>query len=859
MLQAVQESLNASNWSDAEQLTAKLADGVANATTLFQNHTGALLHGLMEVASAPSVAPGARHMAIETLVTYCESEPKTVRKVPNFSTTFLRLLFEYTLNPVFSDDWDNTGVNHDEEDLEEENDDAVGSFAIDRVASALGGRKLEALAQQLFVENIQSPDWKRRNAALLLITYLAEGMATVLEKHLGHIVQMALHALRDETKYVRASALDCLTQMSGDFAPTMQEQMSHSVLPAVIVCLRDSVPAVATRAARCLDSFFDQCEESEDETDTRFLNLFENYVEEMCVSLVTLLKQTSLQFVREDCLGALSSVISACKGLLRPYVSHLVPVFQEVLAMPDSPETVTMKCRAIECTTLLASGVGRESFGPYAHDMCVYLRDLLNHLAGNSKSDDMRLRYVVRGWTCMADCLREEVTPYMDLLMPVLLSMMNSDCDTEVETAEVGDDDDDDEDEKDVTTMRVVVPGVGVRKVKLHTGLIEEKDLAASVVSSMLSYLGKHLGPHLPSITESAINLVGFQSDPSIRESGALILDGVMDACDPAQRAELAVSVMPPLLNQFSEEDDLDASSAMSVVISRCIDDTPALVTPETVGSISEKIFGVLKRAMESRTDSLKSQIDENDEDELDRLKEEEKEADNLICDTCSLLDRILERAGTVFAPLFMSMYIPVLEQMLQPTEKDVMVVQGLGLLCGLVEHTPSHVADLIPTIVESAVGFAQGRKDPHVLQSAFYLMNQLLQYFDQNQSPLTQQFVQRVLDIFTRYISVHHKEEYEDTTCNAISMGTTLLTLHYRLLSAPELTQTLNHVVNSLPAGGDETEACRVHERVTMWVLQNHPVLQGDAAQANAIVMRLKTAEEEMINESTRAQLARM
>ncbi|RNF01772.1 karyopherin beta [Trypanosoma rangeli] len=860
MLQVVQDSLNASNWDDAEKLTGKLADGVANAAGLFAGHTSALLQGLMEVASTPSVGAGARHMAIEALLTYCESEPRTVRKVPHFSASFLQLLFEYTLNPEMPDDWDEKGINLDGEDLEDDKDDTVGSSGIDRLASALGGRKLDALAQRLFMENIHSPDWKRRNAALLLITYLAEGMATVLEKHLEQIVQMVIPAVQDEVKYVRASALDCLTQMSSDFAPKMQEQLSHAIVPAVMRCLSDSVPAVATRAARCLDSFFDQCEESESEDDTLFIKLFESYIEGLCVSLVTLLKQTSHGFVRDDCLGALSSVISTCKGLLKPYTSHLVPVFQEILAMPEIPETVMMKCKAIECTTLLACGVGREVFAPYAHDMCNYLRDLLNHLARGSKDDDMRLRYVLRGWTCMTDCLREEVTPYLDIVMPVLISMMNVECDTEVENAEVGDDDDDDEDEDGkVTTMRVVVPGVGVRRIKLHTGLIEEKDLAASVVSAMLSYVGKNLGPHLPQIMESAVKLISFQSDSSIRESGALILDGVMDAYDSTGRAQVAVSVMPPLLNQFAEEDDLEASSAMSVVISRCIDDAPTLVSPETVNSISEKILGVLQRAMESRTESLQSQLDENDDDELDKLKQEEEEADALIRDTCDLLDKMLERASAVFAPVFNTTFIPVLQRMLEGNEKDVMVARGLALLCSLVEHAPDHVASLVPTIVGSVINFAQRHGDADVLQSAFYLMNLLLQYFEHHEYPATQQFVQQVHGIIVRYLAVQRKEEYEDATCNVISTAVTLLSLYYQLLPEHEQTQMLARVVNSLPAGGDKTEACRVHERVMMWVVQRHPLLKGDETQAKAILLRLQAANGDVLSESTRAQLAHM
>ncbi|KAG8343672.1 hypothetical protein TRVL_05497 [Trypanosoma vivax] len=863
MLQAVQDALNESNWNDAEQLTAKLADGVSHSAALFDGHTAQLLQGLMEVASTPSVASGARHMAIETLLSYCESEPKTVRKVPNFSTSFLQLLFEYTVNPSLPDDWDVKGVNPDEDDLDDESDDSVGSSGIDRLSSALGGRKLEALAQHLFSTNIQSPDWKRRNAALLLITYVAEGMSSVLEKHLESIVRAVLPALRDDMKYVRASALDCITQMSTDFAPQLQEKLSHIVLPEVMACIKDPIPAVATRAVRCIDSFFDRCEEDDDEEPAEYIQQFEVYVEELCVSIVTLLQQTAHKFVREDCLGALSSIISTCKGQLKPFVNSLVPVFQEVLATPDAPEIIQMKCKAIECTTLLACGVGRECFGAYAEHMCNYLRDLLQHLANGDNKDDMRMRYVMRGWTCMTECLKEDVVPYLQVVLPVLLYMTNMECDMEVENAEVGEDDASEDDNQaengEVSTMRVVVPGVGVRKVKLHTGLIEEKDLAASVLSAMLSYLGKHLGPHLPAIAESAVKLLGFQSNSSIRETGALILDGVLDAYEPHERTHLAVAIMDPLLNQYAVEDELDASSAMSIVVSRCIDCAPALVSKETVNAISEKVLGVLLRAMENREGSLQSQVGENDEDELDRLQEEEEEADTLICDTCDVLDKMLERAGDVFAPVFTVQFAPVLAKMLNSAEKDSMVTCGLSLLCGLVEHAPNHVAGFIPTIVTSCIEFARNRKNHDLLQSAFYLMNVLLQYFEHHPHAAAQEFIVEVNNVLIHYMSAQHTSDYEQTTCNALSAAVTFLSAFHTTLPGPQVTQILGCVVNNLPAGGDEVEARRVHERVLMWVVQQHPLLHGMESCGQEIVARVRRASQDMLNEATQNQLQLM
>lgn len=243
----------------------------------------------------------------------------------------------------------------------------------------------------------------------------------------------------------------------------------------------------------------------------------------------------------------------------------------------------------------------------------------------------------------------------------------------------------------------------------------------------------------------------------------------------------------------------------------------------------------------------------------MDKLRGEEEEAEVLISDTCELLGKMLERAGAVFAPVFKSTFIPVMHSMLQPNEKDALVTCGLGLLSSLVEHTPDHVADLIPTAVERVVGFAQHSKDADVLQSCFYLMNVLLQYFGSHDYPTTQQFVEQALDIFTRYMAAAPGEDYADATCNAVSMAVTLLSLYFRLLSPQQLAQTVSCVVGSLPTGGDKIEARRVHGRLLAWVVQGHSVMQTDAALAQTIVGRLRSAAEDVLDEETRAQLANM
>uniref|UniRef100_A0A0A9WNM7 Importin subunit beta-3 n=1 Tax=Lygus hesperus TaxID=30085 RepID=A0A0A9WNM7_LYGHE len=197
-------------------------------------------------------------------------------------------------------------------------------------------------------------------------------MSTVLKSKLPTLVNAVVPLVQDEVKYVRANALNCLSQLSTDFAHSLQSDLHAIVLPPVILALRDNVPHVAGCAARCLDAFFDSVvDDDDDEPDCGAP--FVTYVAQICQDCVALLKMTSLNFVREATLGALSSLTSTCKALLSPYVDELVPIYQQVLSMPDTPELAEIQCKAIECVTLLACGVGKDRFAPYAKSVCDYL------------------------------------------------------------------------------------------------------------------------------------------------------------------------------------------------------------------------------------------------------------------------------------------------------------------------------------------------------------------------------------------------------------------------------------------------------------------------------------------------------
>ncbi len=57
-----------------------------------------------------------------------------------------------------------------------------GQESLDRLALALGGNTVAPLASSLLPTLLQDPDWKKRHAALICISQIAEGCVKVLVK-----------------------------------------------------------------------------------------------------------------------------------------------------------------------------------------------------------------------------------------------------------------------------------------------------------------------------------------------------------------------------------------------------------------------------------------------------------------------------------------------------------------------------------------------------------------------------------------------------------------------------------------------------------------------------------------------------
>ncbi|CAJ1032551.1 Importin repeat, putative [Leishmania lindenbergi] len=870
MLGVIEAYLNQGEWESVESMLEATVDGISSSISLFQHDAENLLGLMMQVAAAPQVDAGARHMAVELMLTYCEEVPKTVRKVPQFASSFFELLFQYTLNPDYGADWDITGRDKDEDDLEENSDLVIGSSGLDRISNALGGRKLQKTAQALFTQNINSSLWQHRNAAVLLICYAGEGMRTVFASQLPSLVQMIVPHVKDESKYVRANTLDCLAQLSQDFTPELQMKVHGAILPAVVAALRDDVSRVATCAANCLDSFIDSVTGDEEEDDDEdgldeFRAILHPYIELMCGDCLAMIRGTQHYFVREAALGVLSSVSSTCKSMLLPYVEELVPVYQEMLSLPDAPEAMKTKCKAIECVTLLACGVGRDAFAKYAHDVCNYLRQLC---AGGLTNDDPRTRFVMRGWTCMVECLKDQAQPYLSTVIPILLNMMSMECDMEIANVGVGEGGGDEDLPDGVEKMRFVIPGVGERVVTIHTSLIEDKELASNVVFAMLKDLGVGLAPYFHDIAIAAIGQLTFIAGEAIRESGASMLDEILkcyeEMKDPAAQ-QLAEVALPKLMEALGEESENSVMEMILRAIGRCVSVHPAIMSPTNTALVCDKVMAALEVVVKRRNECLEKRATENDEDELDALEVEDEEVQATISSICDLIGTLLAASKEVFAEPFLAKAFPVLGEWLQSSTDEFYMTRAASILCDFVTHAPQSIIPSLPQICTSSLTIASSSSDDALLQSDFYLMNVIVQLLGSH--PTTNMVVNggeyavHVQQVTDKYFASNlvNEEEYTHCTCNAISLYVSLLNFFGTTALQQVATAMLTVVGKALPAKDDEVEARRIHDVVLEWVTNHHPVLQALPGSETGFLTCVKAAGPSCLSEEAKQYLANM
>lgn len=820
--------------------------------TYFQDVYPPLLEAMYNCASNNSLDSDARHMAIGCIMSL-GGKCKAVKNNSAFVKKVFDLLFQYMLHPEMDADWEATYEK--EEDEEKTTDFDAGAQGCDRLAHIIKGKAMEQLAAPCIMQNVSSDNWKARAAALTLLTYVFEGAAKSFVAHLDMIVkQVIVPRISDPHPYVRYCAIQCVAQLSSDLCPAFQEKYGGLVLPLVAEKLAGSTPEcprIMTLAACTINTFFDELDNSkpdDEEEDNRILPEEQRYastrfadpfLQPVCGALFTALQGPKPVFVHSECLAALSSVIQLYEARVKPFTDQIVQCCGHFLQYAGTgPDATLIRCRAIECTTLTGSYVGKQFF-PQSHQVCTYLLDLLE---SGLEQNDMRLRYVLRGWTCMVECLGPDVLQYLSKVMRPLLNIAQSNVDAERIEKEVGDEELQDTDE--IKHVRICVPGKGEQILRMHTGLIEDKDLAVTILLNFTEELKGAMHPYLGELTNTALPLLKFQAMSETRESAAEMLRSLVTVVEKSDERnnldQYICHVVPALFEAIDEEAEQGTVQVMLGALSGILSKASPGILPDGIAVEAARMMHEIYELSVKSIEQLQTENAEDEEEKEEKDGAIEEEAD-LLQDCATCIGQLLRIVPT-FNQIFEERFLPMTATLLNPAHEITHHKIAIHLLCEFVEHS-QNVAAHLPNAVNTFMGFAQ-HADPDVAQAAMFGLCMTVEAAAKlPRSENIATFINNTSSLTRRFLS-HGNAKIEDwlgVTINCVSAALRIIKHFGDAVDAHKLFESCaNHF--PISEEDDEVEAARIHDLLAQWCCTpDHPILGAQSPYRQRTVQMLK------------------
>lgn len=866
-LQSIQDTLNQGLEDDSVTLLGDLCSVVESTPDLFKTCLTPVLEAMMQIAACPMTGP--RAVAIEAMNLMVTSNTKAVKKIDGFCRSFVQLLFNNMLAPTIADNWDIT-ASDEAEDIEEDDDFHIAATSIDQVVSALGDKYIAPFIQELVAANISHEDWHRRHAAIMLVTYTAEGLRDSFLAHMEFVVNTVAQQANDSNKVVRFAVYQCLNQLSNDFAPDLQTKLHATVLPILIAGTTESIPRLQHVALGGIASFVDEAEPGEDDEDF-VAKLLAPYIDKLMECVSSCAAGSQYHYVKEMSLRALASVIAVSKENVVPYISKIVPFCQNILSMnedvPNKKEVRMLKCCAIECTTLVASAVGYANFQEFAHPVCDFLCGLMNQ---NLESDDMRLGYCLRGWTNMVDCLGAHVLPYLPVVIPSLMKLALLDCDLEIADYNVGDDLDDEEEEeeeegKKKETVEKVLMCINNKEVivKFKSDQIEDKRSAINIVFEILKGLKGNMKDYFTQIEAVANDCLEFCANGSIRTRGAELmvemLSAIEEAC-PGELVEFSTRCCNALMKCVATEREFSLLGDFLKAFARFLPYVQDRLNEEEVHTFSRLLTEVVKESIKRRNQLLASRAEnaeELDEEDLEDIEAAVESEEMLVDSDVSQMVEALLKAIPGYTPMFEAEFLPLIGTMLSndiaSDKHTAMMYLSIFIEYGANCAAVNHLADFCPVFLNTV-----DSDNATIAHHSFNGLRAILAlcaraYTQPHEGSLD--FANSAIDKVKRFLNGQRcrKEDFGGARNNACSAAMTFIEF-YGEFSPANATDALRNVVACVPLNDDdEIEAKNVHRKLVQMVAGQHPLTQDLAA---SIIGKVKSAPTDCLDDETTAAL---
>lgn len=241
----------------------------------------------------------------------------------------------------------------------------------------------------------------------------------------------------------------------------------------------------------------------------------------------------------------------------------------------------------------------------------------------NMDRNDPQRSYLLSAWQRICLKMKERFAPYLNEIMPSVLSMASLKPSMGIEGAG-------DANIEDVLN-EVKPDSKGERRANIMTDEIEEKDTAIQMLIVFVEELGAGCVDYIPQISQILLGLTEFSASENIRNSAAGALPALVKCfkeANPhnvAQMHELAKQYSNNIIQAMESETETDCLVCQAQAIKEIVEEAgPGLLQPESVTQFSDKVFEFIRQSENRIQENTKYEKDNMQGEEEDQLDEED-------------------------------------------------------------------------------------------------------------------------------------------------------------------------------------------------------------------------------------------
>ena len=774
-----------------------------------------------------------RSAAVEVLVTFIQRAPGIVKKdntvVVDICQTAMQLTYDVDYKEEL-DEW-----TKDMTDLSVTNNDtySLGKDLLSKSATFLEAANVLPFYLQTIPTWLKDSDWVKQHTALLTVGFIAEGCHDRFKENMHEILSMISPFATATNVRLQWAYLTTVALLCSEFEPDIQSSFSSVIMPSLLnIMTTSSNVKVTIQAVSALVNFTRGVLADEEDFEPAPVV---TYSQTTLKTLAGLLTNTASPKLMSETLAAISITSTAMEELFAPYYAEFMPVLKTLVTQSfDTPQQKEVRANCVRCMGNCVESIS-ENPGSNLDDVKTVMNGLMA-LKGTLDSDDPTSLAINEVISQFSDCLKSDFLPYMEVVMPELLSRASA-------TVDIGFTDAETELPTGMNSVTFDLKGQGSKQIAVNTTVLQHKIKACKILFDLVSSLKSSYAPYARTTLDLMIPLFSYTFNKEIRKYSIKTVVAVFNSFDPVT-AETLLPVLAPafIQNMASEKSSPQDIKRTVKSLTACLEHVPnkAVIGLAAANEISMTAASCVKQVFDRKTQRKVEMKGFEDPDlytdEMEAIKEEEEIDDKIMSGVMELVGNLLKGFKREFQSTFLQYFKNLYgEVFTSATATENEILAAICIFDDYVENTQDLMwTNSTSPILQQMLKYSH-HKNANIRQSAVYGLGVCAQSTDSNTfTPFFNETLKQVRAVLADAKS--RSEEYTIATDCAVGSFGKLALFHNSTL--------LEEWVNYLPIKAEVEEAQTVHKMF----LRNFDKVKG-FERSLVVVNELKTIMDELLD----------